>query len=90
MLLSYTPSGCRLDGVNGLKKGLSGGGEVGGHSCCVVRLAILRRCEEFAEGMEDGAAEVPEAFRRAEACECRAVDGAWIAGCFGGGCGWFG
>ena len=83
VLLTLFPDCCRLDGVNYLKKGLGGGREVRGHSSFVVGLSVFCGCEELVECMEDGSAEVSEAFRRAEACECRAVDGAWVTDCFG-------
>ncbi len=85
VLLSYTLDCRRLDSVNGLEKGLDGGREMCCHSCLVVRLSIFCSCEKLVEGMEDGSAEVSEAFCRAEACECRAVDGAWVTGRFGRG-----
>ncbi len=41
ILLSFAPDCSRLDGVDGLEKGLGGGREVCCHSCCVVRLSIF-------------------------------------------------
>ncbi len=62
-----------------------GGGELGYHGDRVVGLSVFRSCEEFMEGVEDGDSHVAEAFGGAEACESRAVDGADVAGGFGGG-----
>ncbi len=81
-LLSATPDCRRLDSVNGLEKGLGRRREERCHSRCVVRLSIFCGCEKLVEGMDNGFAEVVEAFCRVEACECRAIYGAWVAGRF--------
>ncbi len=46
-LLATAPGCRRLDCVNDLKKGLSGGGEVRCHGCCVVGLFVFCGCEKL-------------------------------------------
>ena len=53
--------------------------------CCVVGLSVFSGCEKLVEGVDSGFSYVLEAFCRAEACESRAVYGAWVAGRFGRG-----